>query len=132
KGHRGLTLGPAGLPGGTPFESLIQENQIKIDMVGTGETIGHIGDLKIENLTDQPISCSIPPTIVESRSGKNQDYVCPKTETVNIDPHGTATVPLNGVCINRHKPPVGKGAPGDPIINSGDPNVPHNPNSHVP
>ena len=112
--------------------ALASSGQIKIDTVGTGETIGHVADLKIENLTDQPINCVVGPMVLESKSRKNQDYVCAKLQTAKIEPHGTRTVPLDGVCINRNKPPVGKGAPGDLVVNTGDPTIPQNPDSHVP
>ena len=105
---------------------------VKIDTVGTGETIGHVADLRLENVTDQPINCVVPPMVLESKSGKNQNYVCPKGETLKIDPHSTATVPMDGVCVKRNKPPVGKGVTGDLVVNTGDPTVPQNPGSHVP
>jgi len=112
--------------------ALASSGQIKIDSVGTGETIGHVVDLKIQNLTDQPINCTVGPMVLESISRISQDYVCPKPQTVAINPRGTATVAMNGVCVNRNKPPVGKGAPGDLIINTGDPTLPQNPASHIP
>ena len=121
-----------GSGGGSNFASLAAAGQIKIESVGTGETIGHIADLKIDNLTDQPINCVVGPMILESKSRKNQDYVCSKPQTVKIDPHRTTTVPMDGVCVNRNKPPVGKGAPGDLIINTGDRTLPQNPDSHIP
>jgi hypothetical protein len=105
---------------------------VKIDTVGTGETIGHIADLRLENVTDQPINCVVPPIVLESKSGKNQDYVCPKGETLKIDPDRTATVPMEGVCVKRNKPPAGKDVTGDLVVNTGDPTVPQNPGSHVP
>jgi hypothetical protein len=105
---------------------------VKIDSMGTGDTSGHIADLKLTNLTDQPINCLIPPMVLESISRKNQDYVCPTPQTVTVDPRSTATVPINGVCVNRNKPPIGKGAPGDLIVNTGDPTLPQNPESHIP
>lgn len=105
---------------------------VKIDSVGTGETIGHVADLRLENVTDQPINCAVPPMVLESKSGKNQNYVCPKGQTVKIGPHGTATVPMDGVCVKRNKPPVGKGVTSDLVVNTGDPTVPQNPDSRVP
>src|SRR5438093_12629165 len=84
---------------GASLASLASAGKVRIDSVGTGETIGHVADLKIQNLTDQPINCAVGPMVGESKSRKNQDYVCPKSQTVNIAPHGTATVPLDGVCI---------------------------------
>jgi len=121
------------VPQGAPsVATLVASGKIKLDSVGTGETIGHVADLKIQNQTDQPINCAVGPMVLESKSGKNQDYVCPKPQTVNIGPHGTATVPMDGVCINRNKPPVAKGAPGDLLVNEGNPTIPQNPNSHIP
>ena len=111
---------------------LEQNGKVKIGSVGTGETSGHVVDLKIENLTDQPINCAVLPMVLESISRKNQDYVCPKSQTVTIDARGTATILLDGVCINRNKPPVGEGAPGDLIVNTGDPAIPPKRDSHIP
>jgi hypothetical protein len=118
--------------GGVPDYHVTICEGVKIDTVGTGETIGHVADLRLENVTDQPINCVVPPMVLESKSGKNQDYVCPKGETLKIDPHGTATVPMDGVCVKRNKPPVGKGVTGDLVVNTGDSTVPQNPGSHVP
>ena len=121
------------IPQGAPtVATLVASGKIKVDSAGTGETIGHVADLKIQNLTDQPINCAVAPTILESKSRKNQDYVCPTPQTVTIDPRKTATVPVNGVCINRNKPPVSKGAPGDLLANTGDPSIAPNPDSHIP
>src|SRR6266404_353335 len=122
-----------GLPGngGETCAFLVNEHKIKIDNEGTGETIGHVADLIIENLTDQPLTCVVPPMVLESGSGKNQHYACPESHTVRIDPHGTVTVPMNGVCIARNKPPVGKGVTGDLMINQGHPAIVQNPHSHI-
>ncbi len=119
-------------PAAPTLEALAVAGHVKIDSTGTGETIGHVANLKIQNLTDQRINCVVPSMVLESVSRKNQDYVCPKAQTVKIEPHGTATVPLDGVCINRNKPPVGKGAPGDLLVNEGNPTISQNPNSHIP
>lgn len=130
---RGATESPRKTTDTAPtLGALASSDQIKIDSVGTGETIGHVVDLKIQNLTDQPIKCAVGPIVLESKSRKNQDYVCPKPQTVSIGPRSTTTVAMNGVCVNRNKPPVGKGAPGDLIINTGDPTLPQNPDSHIP
>ena len=66
--------------------------------------------------------------ILESGSGKNQDYACPRGQSVALNPQQTKTVPMNGVCLNRNKPPVGKGVSGDLVMNEANPNVPQNPN----
>jgi hypothetical protein len=105
------------------FCSLITEKKITADPVGTGETIGHVADLKIENLTEAVLTVVIPALVLESRSGKNQDYACPEGETVEIPPHHTEMVPLNGVCLVRTRPPVGEGVGGDLAIDGCDPDA---------
>ena len=110
---------------------LVATGKLTVETSGTGETIGHIADLKIRNLTDRPLTCRIPPLILESGSGKNQHYACPSGQTVALNPHQAKTVPMNGVCLNRNKPPVGKGVSGDLVMNEANPSSPQNPKSHV-
>jgi hypothetical protein len=105
---------------------------VDVETVGAGDTIGHIADLKIRNPTDQPLNFVIPAMVLESKSRKNQDYACPDEQSVTLAAHETKTVPMDGVCVNRNKPPVGKGATGDLVINTGDPSIPQNPDSHIP
>ena len=64
KGHRGVTENSTALPTGNVLERLIQDGQVKIDNEGTGETIGHVADLKIDNVTDQPVNCVVPPMVL--------------------------------------------------------------------
>jgi len=106
------------------FCALISENKIRIDdTFGTGETIGHVADLVIENLTDQPIEVTIPPMVLESRSRKNQHYGSRGGDTVEVPPHSKKKVPLDGICLARNKPPVGKDVGGDLAINDCDRDV---------
>jgi len=86
---------------GDSLGSLTASGQVKVETSGTGETIGHVADLKIQNLTDQLLTCVIPPMILESVSGKNQHYACPRGQSVTLNPQQTKTVPMNGVCLNR-------------------------------
>jgi hypothetical protein len=90
------------MPGMTPGEetiaSLVSNHEVAVNIIGTGETIGHVADMRIDNLTDQPINCSIPPVVLESGSSKNQDYVVPKSENVALRPHESKDVPVDGVC----------------------------------
>ena len=118
--------------GATALAALASSGRLTVDIAGTGETIGHVADLKIQNLTDQPLTCAIPPMILESGSGKNQHYACPRGQTVALNPHQTKTVPMNGVCLNRNKPPVAKGVSGDLVMNEANPAAPQNPASHIP
>jgi hypothetical protein len=117
---------------GNSIGSLATSGKVKVETSGTGETIGHVADLRIQNLTDQPLTCAVPPMILESGSEKNQDYACPRGQSVTLDPQQTKTVPMNGVCLNRNKPPVGKGVSGDLVINEANANVPQSPNSNLP
>ena len=111
---------------------LIATGKIKVETSGTGETIGTVVNLTVQNQTDQPLNCVFPPTLFESGSGKNQHYACPSGQTVALNPHQTKTVPINGVCLNRNKPPVAKGVSGDLVMNEANPSAPQNPNSHLP
>ena len=107
-------------------------DKIKLETIGTGETIGHVADLKIQNLTDEPLDLIIPPFILESNNAQNQDYVCPREKSVTIASRQTGTVPLDGVCINRDKPPVAKGAAGGLVVNTVDANVAQHSDCHIP
>ena len=107
-------------------------DKIKLETIGTGETIGHVADLKIQNLTDEPLDMIIPPFILESNNAQNQDYVCPREKSVTIASRQTGTVPLDGVCINRDKPPVAKGATGGLVVNTVDPSVAQHSDCHIP
>jgi hypothetical protein len=130
KAPRIATGGNISLPGES-FDLCISRDNVAIAIIGTGETIGHVADVRIDNLTDQPINCSLPPMVLESGSGKNQDYVVPHGQDVALRPHESKTVPMDGVCVNRHKPPVGNGIGGDLVINDPTGNVPRDSHSHL-
>ena len=101
-----------------PRSASLPMDKIKIvDIAGTGETIGHVAMMTIQNLTDQPLSFALPGIILESKSGKSQHYGCPNGQQVALKPNQTLTVPIDGVCLNRDKPPVGNGVGGDLVIN---------------
>jgi hypothetical protein len=128
KGGKSSSVEPnttaSGAGGGESLASFVSAGRVKVATAGTGEVIGHIADFIIENVTDQPIACSIPPMILESGSGKNQHYACPKREDVALKPHEKKKVPIDGVCLNRNKSPVGKGVGGDLLMNDGSDKVP--------
>jgi hypothetical protein len=119
-----ISLGPSS----NTIGEYVASGQLSVTTPGTGETIGHIADLVVQNLTDQPIVCVIPPMLLESSSGKNQTYACPKRQDVAVKAHELKTVPMDGVCLNRNKPPVARGVTGDLQLNDGGPNAGH---SHV-
>src|ERR1051326_8044358 len=104
---------------------------MEVAIIGTGETIGHVADVRVDNLTDQPIDCSLPPTVLESGGGKSQDYVIPHGQEVALRPHESKTIPMDGICVNRHKPPVGNGIGGDLVMNDPTGDIPQDSHSHL-
>jgi hypothetical protein len=114
------------------ISSLLSNKSVNLEVAGTGQTIGHIADFKIQNQTDQPVSFVIPAMVLESSSGKNQHYACPKEQKVTLGPKQSKTVPIDGVCLDRSKPPAGKGVTGDLVINEAAPNGTQMAGSHVP
>jgi hypothetical protein len=104
----------------------------KVEAVGTGETIGHVADLKFQNLTDQSLNFVVPSLVLESKSAKNQDYTCPHEQSVALAPREMKTVPIDGVCANRDKPPVAKDVGGELVLNIFDPAVSQNPDCRIP
>ncbi len=108
-----------------------EPEKVKVETIGTGETIGHVADLKLQNLSDGSLVFVIPALLLESKSGKNQDYACPQPQEVTLTPHQTKIVPLEGVCINRDKPPVEKGGSGELVLNTVDPGVAQHSDCHI-
>ena len=121
-----------GLGGDESYAALAAGHQIATRIAGTGETIGHIADLQIQNLTAVAVNFILPPMILESSSGKNQHYACPRSQNVTIDPHSTKTVPVEGVCLVRNRPPVADGVTGDLVVNVGQPTTSHDPSVQLP
>lgn len=103
----------------------------KVDIEGTNETSGIVANFKIQNMTDQPFDLYIPPLVLESINGSTQDYSCPNGKMVTIGSRQTETVPVEGVCVNRDKPPVGMNVAGQLAIHTLDPNVPKHPGCHL-
>ncbi len=116
--------------GGQPsLAALASERRIEVVSVGTGRSIGHVADLRIRNLTGARLAVPVPAMVLESRSRRFQDYACPRGQMVSLAAHGTRTVPLDGVCLVRTKPPVRKGVTGELIVCDGDPASPRDPES---
>ncbi len=116
-----------GLGGDGSYAALVADHAIAVTITGTGETIGHIANLQIQNLTPAAVTFVVPPMVLESGSGKNQHYACPRPQSVAIAPNSTKTVPVNGVCLVRNKPPVADGVGGDLQVNAGKPTDVKNP-----
>ena len=89
---------------------------------GTGQTVGHVADIKLRNLTDQPLQGYLPATVVESRRG-SQDYVIPRGQDLALQPHETKTVPLNGTCLERDRPAAGQDDPSLIYDNVDEPDI---------
>lgn len=105
---------------------------VKTDIVGTGETIGHIADVKLENMTNGSLIFIIPPCIIESESGKNQATFSPGSDKIELAAHQKKTVPLEGVCLEQGKPAAAKGNSDDLVMNTGDSKTKSNRNAHLP
>jgi hypothetical protein len=101
------------------FFELMKSGKISFESSGTGETIGHVADINLKNLTNESLNFLIPPVVLESRSGRSQDYVVPEGETVALNPGETKTVPLSGTCLERDRPPEPPGKTEDIILNDG-------------
>lgn len=125
-----IAMGATG-PHDGEFAALVSTGKIKVETSGTGETIGHVANLQIQNTTGERISFIVPPTVLESGSGRHQHYACPHPQTVVLDPHATKTVPIDGVCLVRTKPPAGKDDTGDLVVTDGNPKTPRDPGSHL-
>ena len=102
------------------FFELMKSGKISFESSGTGETIGHVADLNVKNLTNESLAFSIPPVVLESKSGRNQDYVVPEGENVALKPGETNTVALSGTCLERDRAPEPPGKNDDIVLNDGE------------
>lgn len=109
--------------------ALAATSQIEVVTVGTGRSIGHVADLQMRNLTGESLAVAVPAMVLESRSRRFQHYACPHAQTVTIGARGSKTVPIDGICLIRTKPPVGKGVTGELIVCDGNPASPRSPDS---
>ena len=115
---------------GSSLTALSASGKISVTTVGTGKSIGHVADLRIHNLTGRSLRVEVPPLLLESRTGKFQHYACFRPQVLVIEPHGHATVRLDGVCLVHDKPPVGKGVEGELLVCDGNPATPRPEGSH--
>ncbi len=92
-----------------PFLLESQNSNLKIKVYGTGNTTGHIANMKIVNNTKNPVPFTMDNYYIPS-DGKHQGYIIPMNEDPDlmINP-GETTIPLNGFCTDIRKPPVGDG-----------------------
>ncbi|TVQ44059.1 MAG: DUF4157 domain-containing protein [Saprospirales bacterium] len=98
----------------------VSGDQMQISVTGTGHTTGHIGDVHLQNLTDEDILINFPPAFIPS-NGRNQPYILPPQGSVTV-PGGSASTPapeiifpLNGYCVDVTLPPVPLGETMPPL-----------------
>jgi hypothetical protein len=103
------------------FLDLFKLGKVKYEGAGTGETIGHVADLKVQNISNGSLDFFMPAAVVESKSGQYQDYAVPQGQDVALKPGETKTVPLDGTCLERDKPPQPPGQTGDLVYNDAEP-----------
>lgn len=106
QGLKQISEEPQARCGPDNFATLLSTGQIKAANRGTGETIGHIADLILTNLTPAPLTIYLPPTVLTSISKKNQSYTVYKPHTVTLSPGETGVLSLTGVCLDANLPPV--------------------------
>jgi hypothetical protein len=87
---------------------------------GTGETIGHVVDVTVQNLSNESLNFYFPPTIAESKSSKYQDFAT-RGQDVALRPSETKTISVMGTCLEKNKPPEPPGQTGDIVLDDGDP-----------
>nr|MBS0038583.1 hypothetical protein [Saprospiraceae bacterium] len=91
---------------------VLNSDQLNVKVRGTGQTIGQVLLLEIKNRdNNRPGRMTIGPVLVPGK-GKTQAYVIPGTTEVEVPPGGTITVPVDGICIDPDKPPLGSGDKG--------------------
>ena len=115
-----IAMGPA--PTGESLATLMGGGKVTASLAGTGETIGHIADLTLKNMTTETLNVTIPATVLTSISGQCQPYAIPEPQSESLGAGETKTVPLSGVCLNGRLPPVGSGVTGE--LNMADPTSP--------
>ena len=96
----------------------LKKGGVKLQLHGNGNTIGRIGDARIQNETNQPATVYLPATVLESKNG-SQDYVMAHDEEVPLGPGETKTIPIEGACLERNEPPAGPKT-GDLVLDDPD------------
>jgi hypothetical protein len=100
-----------------------------VRVTGTGRTTGHIADITVSNPTKEPIIARIGNGggMLIPSNGRDQSYIVPSIPDIPVAPGQTATVPVEGFCVDVHRPPVGAGSSMPPIqswVGGGMPDVP--------
>lgn len=96
------------------IDSFNKAVNVKIDVLSTGQTTGHIADIKVVNYNNIPLEI-ITQTFYIPSSGQYQSYVA-RIPGGNIVPQNKSiTIPLSGYCADIHSPPVPDGDQFPPV-----------------
>ena len=89
-----------------------QPDNAKIKVKGTGKTIGDVILLEVTNRDKvNTLRFSVGPALVPG-TRRSQPYIIPGTTEIVVQPGGTITVPIDGICIDPYKPPIRPGSGG--------------------
>jgi len=83
---------------------------LEIAAKGTGRTTGHIVTLLAVNNSDQPQQLEVGNFLIPS-NGRDQSYVVPALQNIEVPPGATISVDLIGYCADITRPPVGPNEP---------------------
>lgn len=81
---------------------------------GTGRTTGHIAIITVHNPTNEDVILDFPPLYIPS-SGQYQPYVIPFPKQVSVPSGQSVNVPVEGYCVDIHRPPVPDGGGMPPV-----------------
>lgn len=91
-------------------------------IIATGNSSGHIGNMVIQNLGDNPVNMTIPAAAIPS-NGQAQGYIVPNPTPVTVPGKTTTTVPIQGYCTDVNLPAPRPGA-ALPPLDAWNPNSP--------
>ena len=95
-----------------PGEENRADDNLRVRVKGTGQTIGHVLLLEVKNRDkNNPGKIRVTPSLVPGK-GKTQAYFITDHIEREVPPGGEITLPLEGVCIDPDKPPLGSGDKG--------------------
>ena len=95
-----------------PGEENRADDNLRVRVKGTGQTIGHVLLLEVKNRDkNNPGKIRVTPSLVPGK-GKTQAYFITDRIEREVPPGGEITLPLEGVCIDPDKPPLSSGDNG--------------------
>ncbi|TVQ43396.1 MAG: hypothetical protein EA362_11300, partial [Saprospirales bacterium] len=87
-------------------EKSSQPDKAKIKVRGTGKTIGDVILLEVTNRDKvNTLRFYVGPALVPG-TRRSQPYIIPGSTEIVVPPGGSITVPIDGICIDPHKPPI--------------------------